>query len=207
VFDCLAGSIHRQADTLARRLRSHRPVLKSVRAADGPRRRQVSPADRQHDSCGRADANPSEGSDGIKAIFHVGRDLPEQDWRMVLSFDQRRVMANDKSRNVQEKGPFLFAPGAPHASTNQTGVIVGRALRGSRVRWTNRMANLDRAFRYENAVKLEYDLFAAGGVDDPVAGNEFTQARLAAMLAAEEPSTQSIQNDIFIDEVEVFDQG
>jgi hypothetical protein len=145
------------------------------------------------------------GSDGIKTIFHVGRDRPDQDWKLVLSFDQRRVVANNVQRNVQDKGPFDL--GATHATRDQTADVLGRALTGSRVRWTNRMANLDRAFRHENAVKLEYDLFAAGGLDDPVTGNEFNQARLAAKLAAEEASTQSIQNDIFIDEIEVFDQG
>jgi hypothetical protein len=41
----------------------------------------------------------------------------------------------------------------------------------------------------------------------PCPATRFNQAPLAAMLGAEEPSTQSIQNDIFIDEVEVFDQG
>ena len=145
-------------------------------------------------------------SDGMKTIFHFGRDMPADDWKVVLSYDNARVKTKPDDLTVQTVGPFQF--GAIFAPASETQAMVGRALSGSRIRLTNLKTNVGKSFRHENSVKLEYDLFAGGGLVDSLTGNEFDGARLAAELAAHEgDATVSVKDDIFIDEIEVFDQG
>jgi hypothetical protein len=77
------------------------------------------------------------------------------------------------------------------------------------VRFTNLKAKLSDAFRHENCVKLGPDLYAAGGIDDPITGNEFTRERLEIALAQHTnpaPTLEYIRNFIYIDEIEVFEQ-
>jgi hypothetical protein len=149
-------------------------------------------------------------SNGLKTVLHFGRDVATDKWRNVVSFDPRRVTADyDPSKPItsannpakQLTGPFEYAPGAALDATAEQ--LVGASLSGSRVRWTNRQVVLSDPFRHENCVKLEYDLYAAGGLDDPVTGNEFTRDRLEAELVLKD---EPIPNNIFIDEIEVFEQ-
>jgi hypothetical protein len=155
-------------------------------------------------------------STGLTTVAHYGREGPGDAWRVVTNFDPKKVKSGpqvpDTDGHLQESklqlsGPFEFAPGAPLAETTEQ--LVARARAGSRVRWTNLDARLSDAFRHENCVKLGPDLFAAGGLDDPITGNEFTGERVAielALITNPAPTKQYIQGVIYIDEIEEFDQ-
>jgi hypothetical protein len=85
--------------------------------------------------------------------------------------------------------------------------LLAKAPAGSRIRWTNLRARKDSAFRHENTVKLGPDTFAAGGIDDPISGNEFTRDRLEielALMTAKRPTRADIRATVYIDEVEVL---
>jgi len=146
------------------------------------------------------------GSDGMKTLFHFGRNMPADAWQAVLSYDNSKVTSDPNDRTKQIDGPFAFGPIV--AAAGETQALVGSALAGSRVRLTNLKTKLSNSFRHENCVKLEYDLFAAGGLTDSLSRNEFNIARLSEVFASHEDEAQvSVKNDIFIDEIEVFDQG
>jgi hypothetical protein len=88
--------------------------------------------------------------------------------------------------------------------------LLAKAPAGSRIRWTNLRARKDSAFRHENTVKLGPDTFAAGGIDDPISGNEFTRDRLEielALMTAKRPTRADIRATVYIDEVEVFERA
>ena len=153
-------------------------------------------------------------SDGLKTVLHFGRDKPADQWRKVLSYDPNRIKPDptDPKNTRQLVGPFeydagyFYAPGLNVSSSPEdtTTYLVGAATSGSRVRWTNLWVNLDHPFRHENCVKLEYDLFAAGGLGNILTGNEFNRSQLENELRV---GNETIQNNIFIDEVEVFAQN
>ena len=112
-----------------------------------------------------------------------------------------------RDSKVQLVGPFQFAPGPPLAETTEQ--LIARARAGSRVLWPNLDATLADAFRHENCVKLGPDLYAAGGLDDPITGNEFHADRVAielALITDPAPTPKYIRDTIYIDEVEEFDQ-
>jgi Protein-glutamine gamma-glutamyltransferase len=140
-------------------------------------------------------------STGLKTIQHYGREDAADDWKVVLEFDPSK-------RDDQE--PFRYGP--VFADSSQTSELLGRALAGSRVRFTNPAAGTLQSFRHENAVKLEYDLYAAGGLNDVVNGNEFAQSPLMYELAAHNhflnifPPEAEVKQ-VFIDEIEIFDQS
>ena len=92
---------------------------------------------------------------------------------------------------------------------DDTDALVARAPVGSWVRWTNSAAPGDSAFHHENTVKLDSDVYAAGGIDDPLTGNEFTRKALEirlALMTARKPTWDYIRRNIYIDEIEVFDR-
>jgi hypothetical protein len=153
----------------------------------------------------------ARGSDGLKTIAHFGRDTADQDWRVVTKYDALAVKADPNNPRKQLVGPFAFAMGPPLASKDERWNTVGAAPAGSRVRFTNNDAPLHAAFRHENCVKLAYDLYAAGGLSDPhVAWYELDEAGVAMRLAQVEKSNATpeyVRDHLFIDEVEVFDQG
>lgn len=145
-------------------------------------------------------------SDGMKTLFHFARDKPADAWKMVLSFDNFKATSDDNDPTVQIDSPFDL--GSEVAAASETQELVGSAGAGSRVRLTNLEVPLKDSFRHENCVKLEYDLFAAGGFTDSLTRNEFGIARLFEEFAThkKEGPQVSLEN-IFIDEIEVFDQG
>jgi hypothetical protein len=135
----------------------------------------------------------SRESSGLTTRRHYGREGIDARWRIVHDF----VPPNT----------FKFASGPPLPAGTEE--IVARAPVGSRVRWTNLAADTSDSFRHENTVKLGPDLYAAGGLDDPITGNEFTRTRLEIELALHthpRPSLAYIRRNIYIDEVEVFDR-
>jgi len=146
-------------------------------------------------------------SDGMKTLLHFGRDKPADPWKVVLSFDNFNAKGDPKdiTGTIQLDSPFVL--GAKVAEAGETQVLVGSALAGSRVRLTNLEAKLSNSFRHENCVKLEYDLFAAGGFADSLTRNEFDIARLAAEFATHKDGSQVSLENIFVDEIEVFDNG
>jgi hypothetical protein len=151
-------------------------------------------------------------STGLTTVAHFGRERPGGDWRVVADFDPGRVKGDPRTdagrdETLETVGPFVFAPGPPLADTLEQ--LLERAPAGSRVRWTNLRARLSDPFRHENCVKLARDLYAAGGLDDPVTGNEFTGDRVAIELASitqPRPSRAYIDSFVYIDEIEVFQQ-
>ena len=137
---------------------------------------------------------------GLKTVAHVGRDFPTDAWRVVVAFVPNRVTGNPP-RDI----PFDYAGGSLPDTTEQ---LLARASAGSRVRFTNRQAPTFSPFRHENCVKLGPDLYAAGGIDDPITGNEFTRERLEILLAqmtTPAPSVAYIRQNIYIDEIETFE--
>ena len=146
-------------------------------------------------------------SSGLTTVAHYGRDELSDPWRTVTSFDPARVKFDTKDVTLQLSGPFAYAAGAALGDTTEQ--LVDRATAGSRVRWTNLKATGSDAFRHENCVKLGTDLYAAGGLDDPITGNEFTRDRLEIKLASitnPAPTRAYINSVVFIDEIEMFEQ-
>lgn len=133
----------------------------------------------------------SRESTGVVTQAHFGRLGPTDAWKAVLEFRPPNI--------------FRFAD-APITKTTEQ--LVNNAPVGSRVRWTNLQPDPSDAFRHENAVKLDTDLYAAAGIDPPLTGNEFTRDRLEiemALMSFKKPTRQDIRRNIFIDEVEAFD--
>jgi hypothetical protein len=151
-------------------------------------------------------------STGLTTVSHVGRDGPTEPWRVVADFDPGKVRGDPRTgashdETLQTVGPFVFAPGPPLA--DKVEVLLERAPAGSRVRWTNLKARLSDAFRHENGVKLGRDLYAGGGLDDPITGNEFIRDRLEIKLALHTdpaPTRAYIDSFVYIDEIEAFQQ-
>lgn len=151
-------------------------------------------------------------SDGLKTIAHFGRDTADDDWRVVTKYDPSAVKSSSDPRKARTQigSPFVFAPGPPIASKSEPWTTVGAASVGSRVRFTNKDAPVHTAFRHENCVKLEYDLYAAGGLSDPlISWYELDEAGVGLRLAQVEKSAATpeyVRDNLFIDEVEVFEQ-
>jgi hypothetical protein len=151
----------------------------------------------------------ARSSSGLTTVSHFGRDNPTDQWGQVVGFDLTKVSAQDVQHpSTQVGSPFTFAPGP--RLTDTTEQLVARATAGSRVRFTNLKASLADEFRHENCVKLANDLYAAGGLDDPVTGNEFSRDRVEVELALftnAAPTRAYIQANILIDEIETFAQN
>jgi Protein-glutamine gamma-glutamyltransferase len=131
-------------------------------------------------------------STGLIPRLHYGRQGPSEGWRIIHYF-----MPPDK---------FVFSPG--YALPLETKQLLSIAPAGSRVRWTNRAAPSHSAFRHENGVKLADDLYATGGIDDPITGNEFRQEALEirlALMTTPKPTWTYIHENVYIDEIEILD--
>ena len=133
-------------------------------------------------------------SSGLKTVEHYARDefaadAVNQPWRGAVKFD-----AKFAHNNPGQSGFTFAGAGLPI----QTDALILKAPPGSRVRWTNLGAQTSDVFRHENTVKLQNDVYAAGGLSAFPAANEYPRSALESRLA---PAGTLLM----IDEVEVFE--
>lgn len=137
-------------------------------------------------------------STGMRTSLHFGRDeygpAPDKQlWRSVTKFDETSATPRkDGTLKVQ----FIFADGNLGDISTQT--LLAQAPPGSRVRWANVAAPVGHEFRHENAVKLQDDVYACGGLINLITRNEYNRKNLEIAMASD-PKT------LAIDEIEVFE--
>ena len=136
-------------------------------------------------------------STGMRTSLHYGRDeygpAPDKQlWRSVTKFDEGSALP---TKTGKVKVQFIFADGNLDVSTQ---TLLAQAPPGSRVRWANVAAPVGHEFRHENAVKLQDDVYACGGLINLITRNEYNRKNLEIAMASD-PKT------LAIDEIEVFE--
>jgi hypothetical protein len=148
-------------------------------------------------------------STGLKTLEHYARDewnapaynpRENQPWRIVTAWVQDPIWVQ-QSWQTHPPVEFAFKDGELDATTEQ---LLRRAPPGSRVRWVNLTAPHEHEFRHENTVKLQDDIYVAGGLEDPITMNEYRRAALEHTMSSDK-TPQGIRNTIIIDEIEIFE--
>jgi hypothetical protein len=145
----------------------------------------------------------------MRTIRHYGRDeygpAPDKQlWRNVTKFDESSTLPVEtgekakpgKPKPTKPKVQFIFADGNLGDVSTQT--LLAQTPPGSRVRWANVAAPIGHEFRHENAVKLQDDVYACGGLINLITRNEYNRKNLEIAMASD-PKT------LAIDEIEVFE--